>query len=115
MTDQLTEQQAIDFAMAYNLLLSLNIASDYTNAIQPVMASRNANYALNKTKECERHIDKLIEVLKHEFFKKLTIEQRIVYEEVIENQKDLMYRLFSLDPDNQNRIKGLIKKLISEQ
>jgi len=113
--DQLTETQLYDFNVAYGCLFSLSTVVDYLDAIQPVMASRKANYAVNKAKTAEAACKGLETILMRELVKKMNPDEKAVALAAIEEQKQILYAFFVLDVDDQRRVKTLISKLNRER
>jgi hypothetical protein len=85
------------------------------DAIQPVMASRKANYAVNKAKTAEAACKGLETILMRELVKKMTPDEKAVALAAIEEQKQILYSFFLLEPDGQRRVKNLISKLNKER
>ena len=114
MTDQLTEEQFLEFSILYGTLFSLSVTLEYCDGIVPVMASRKANYAVNKAKTAEAACKALETILMRELVKKMTPDEKAVALAAIEEQKQILYSFFMLEPDRQRRVKNLISKLNKE-
>lgn len=110
----LTETQEHEFAVLFGTFFALSLSSDYLDGVKPVIEPRS-KYVYNKVKSAEASNDALLKVIKREFLKTMTDREKKVTLDAIEEQKQFIYNIFSLDSKDQDRVKGLIKKIIKER
>jgi len=115
MSTELTEGQKYELAIVYGTIFMLSAAIDSIGAVQGILLDRDAKYAINKAKNAEKACNAVLKVLEREKTKYMTAEEKKVSELAVETQKELIYSFFLLEPDQQRRVSGLIKKLKSNE
>lgn len=112
METELTETQQAEFAILYGTLFALSLLSEYSHAIQPILASKNARNTYSKVLSLEKDCDAVKGTIKHEFMKSCNAEQRAIFEASVESYSDGVYAMFALSPDKQEQVREFIKEIM---
>lgn len=115
MAELLTEKQHLDFSVITGTLFSLSTTVEYLDEAKAIMDERKAKYARNKADYAYDACKKLLNILETEFKKTLSQAEREVLTNSIDNHRTLVYKLFTLDENDQKRVGGLINKLLNEK
>ena len=115
LNQEITDEQLAEFNILYGSLFALSLASEYLDVLKAVIRSRRSNHTLNKVIASEKANDTLFAVIKREFTKSLSPEEKTVVLKAIEEQRNFTYEIFELDGKGQERVKGLIKRIKKEQ
>jgi hypothetical protein len=104
-----------DFHIKYGSLFSLDATIEYCQALHGHYAEIGNKYAKNKCAETEATCEKLKSAIERELTNGLNQDQKRIALEAVEYHKSLVYDFFSLDAQEQRRVRGLLDKIKKER
>lgn len=111
----MTEGEAYEFNLQYATLFLTETIVTYFEAVQAIYSLKGDNYTTNKLKEAETACIKAIVCIKRNLTAGMPEQQKEIALQAVEHHKGLVYEIFSLEVDEQARVRNLITKLKKER
>ncbi len=108
---QMTELEELMFQLFYGSIFAISLDLDYYETLQQVLTDKSDRYTINKVKEAVRACKVVYNLISFRLLNGLEDEQAIILKEAIEVQKNLAYTIFSLNGEQQEKVKEFIKEL----